>query len=83
MKKVSLRAVFMVMVLVASMAAFLFLNSANSNHILSSDNTSAIDSTEVDNYKSLDVEILKHLIEQGKDQLPLLSTPASNTNVIE
>ena len=84
MKNVRLRLVFMVLLLVASVSSYLFLNS-NSTIVVS--NPQAIyeqtDSTETDPYLQLDVEIIKHLLDQGRYFPIISSTSSSLSDAIE
>ena len=77
MRKLSLRVILFVLLFATSIAAQVFLN--HKAALTLGDNTDTThqgDSTEV-NPVSLDVEILKVLIEHGKNHLPMISSPSS------
>ena len=78
MKKLSFRALFVVLLVVASISAQMFINDKG----MSPNNPSAAHQVEVDSldgpHLQLDIEILKTLVEQGKQHLPVISSPSSD-----
>lgn len=74
MKKLSFRALFVILIVVASVSAQVFIN----QHGTMSNNPSADHQMEVDTLEAphlqLDIEILKTLVEQGKQHLPVISS---------
>lgn len=77
MKKLSLRVVLFVLLFAASIAAQVFLSHKAALPLGDNTNTThSGDSTEA-NPVSLDVEILKVLIEHGKNHLPMITAPSS------
>jgi len=71
MKKISFRALFVILLVMASISAQVFVSeqSASQAHVEHQLDTDSLDVPDV----QLDIEILKTLIEHGKNHLPVIS----------